>query len=175
MKKAIVLFFLTCLCALPVSLWAQSLQISGRIVSKTTGNPLAGATVRLKGTDQATISDGQGNFTIKAKQGNVLVITYIGADPLEFRVGTDQAPVIGLQEKAGNLEDVVVVGYGTQKKSLVTGAISSVKAADLDNMPVTRADQALEGRVSGVTIASSNGAPGSAPTVNIRGIKKVDA
>ena len=174
MKKAIVLFFLTCLCALPVSLWAQSLQISGRIVSKTTGNPLAGATVRLKGTDQATISDGQGNFTIKAKQGNVLVITYIGADPLEFRVGTDQAPVIGLQEKAGNLEDVVVVGYGTQKKSLVTGAISSVKAADLDNMPVTRADQALEGRVSGVTIASSNGAPGSAPTVNIRGITSIN-
>lgn len=174
MKKAIALFFLTCLSALPSYLWAQSLQITGKVVSTATGNPIPGASIRLKGSDLGTVTNGQGDFTINAKKGAVLIISSVGAETLEFKVGDDPTPRIGLANKANNLEDVIVVGYGTQKKSVVTGAISSVKAADMENMGVTRADDALEGRVSGVSVTSQGGQPGASPVVLIRGFTSIN-
>ncbi|HTJ12978.1 MAG TPA: TonB-dependent receptor [Dinghuibacter sp.] len=174
MKKAIALFFLTCLCSLPTYLWAQTLQVTGKVVSKTSGSPLAGASVRIKGTDQGTVTDAQGKFIINTQRGKTLVITYLGEETQEIKVGEDLSPTIALVDRAGNLEDVVVVGYGTQKKSVVTGAISTVKSKDIENMPVSRVDQALEGRVAGVTVQASSGAPGAAPTVNIRGITSIN-
>ena len=174
MKKAIALFFLTCLCSLPTYLWAQTLQVTGKVISKTSGSPLPGASVRVKGSDQGTVTDAQGKFIINTQRGKVLVITYLGEETQEIKVGDDLSPTVVLADKAGNLEDVVVVGYGTQKKSVVTGAISTIKSKDLENMPVSRVDQALQGRAAGVTVAQSSGAPGSAPTVNIRGITSIN-
>jgi TonB-linked SusC/RagA family outer membrane protein len=135
---------------------------------------MAGASVRVKGSDQGTVTDAQGKFMINAQRGKVLVISYLGEETQEIKVGDDLSPTIVLADKAGNLEDVVVVGYGTQKKSVVTGAISTIKSKDLDNMPVSRVDQALQGRAAGVTVAQNSGAPGGAPTVNIRGITSIN-
>lgn len=175
MKKAIVLFFLTCLTMLPSLLWAQNLEtITGKVVSASAGTPMIGATVQVKGTDRATLTNAEGAFTIKAARGAVLVISYTGAETTEFKVGSDLSPRIGLASKVGNLEDVIVVGYGTQKKSVVTGAISSVGAKDLQDMPVSRVDDALEGRVSGVTVATNGGQPGAAATVSIRGVTSIN-
>jgi len=174
MKKAIALFFLTCLCALPTLLWAQNQQITGKVISKSSGTPLAGASVRVKGTDQGTVTDAQGRFVINAERGKVLVISYLGEETQELKVGADLAPTVVLADKAGNLEDVIVVGYGTQKKSVVTGAISTIKSKDLENMPVSRVDDALQGRAAGVTVAQTSGAPGAAATVNIRGITSIN-
>lgn len=174
MKKAIALFFLTCLCALPTYLWAQNLQVTGKVISKTSGTPLSGASVRVKGSDQGTVTDATGKFILNAQRGKVLVISYLGEETQEIKIGDDLSPTIALADKAGNLEDVVVVGYGTQKKSVVTGAISSVKSKDLENMPVTRVDQALQGRAAGVTVQATSGAPGAAPSINIRGITSIN-
>lgn len=174
MKKAIALFFLTCLCVLPTYLWAQSQQITGKVLSKATGEALAGASVRIKGTDKGTVTDATGHFVITAPKGTVLVISFLGEEVQEYKVTGDLAPTIALSEKAGNLEDVVVVGYGTQKKSVVTGAISTIKSKDMENMPSSRVDQVLQGRAAGVTVTQSSGAPGSAPTVNIRGITSIN-
>jgi TonB-dependent starch-binding outer membrane protein SusC len=174
MKKAIALFFLTCLCALPTLLLAQNQQITGKVLSKNSGTPLAGASVRVKGTDQGTVTDAQGRFVINAERGKVLVISYLGEETQELKVGTDLAPTIVLADKAGNLEDVIVVGYGTQKKSVVTGSISTIKSKDLENMPISRVDDALQGRAAGVSVAQTSGAPGAAATVNIRGITSIN-
>lgn len=174
MKKAIALFFLTCLCALPAYLWAQTIQVTGKVVSQKSGTPLAGASVRIKGTDRGTVTDAQGRFIVQAKHGEVLVISYLGEETQELKVGNDASPMIALVDKTGNLEDVVVVGYGVQKKSVVTGAIASVKASDFANMPVSRVDDVLKGRTSGVIIAQNSGAPGSASTIMVRGVTSIN-
>ncbi len=175
MKKAIALFFLTCLCALPTLLWAQSSQITGKVVNKTSGVPVVGASIRIKGSEKGTVTDAQGKFTLNAPKGTVLLITAVGSDNLEYVVSDEHEPVIGLNQRIGSLEEVVVVGYGVQKKSVVTGAISQVKAKDLDDMPVSRVEDALEGRASGLTISTNGGQPGAASTVMIRGITSINS
>lgn len=149
---------------------AQTIPVTGTVTSKITGTPVSNATITVKGTATATTSNTEGKFTITVpKAGSVLVITHIGMAPQEFTIRDATAITISLEERSGSMDEVVVVGYGTQRKGAVTTAISSIKAGDLDNMPVQRIEQSLQGRVSGLTITSSSGQPGAGSTVRIRG------
>src|SRR5690606_28693570 len=142
-------FMLLCMCFSVTELAAQTMQIRGRVTSAVNQEPLSGVTVAVEGSTQATSTDGSGQYSIQiAGNRATLVFTQLGM--LSTRVVVTQAGVydVQLQEGLDELEEVVVVGYGTQKKSVVTGAISSVKASDLETMPVTRIEQSLQGRTS---------------------------
>ncbi|SJZ97871.1 SusC/RagA family TonB-linked outer membrane protein [Sediminibacterium ginsengisoli] len=155
---------------------AQNIPVTGKVTSKKTGEPLAGATVSVKGTSAATLTDENGKFGINAKSGATLLITYQGMIDAEKTISGAGTVNIQLEENnTATLSDVVVIGYGTQKKSVVTGAISSVKAADIENQQINRIEQALQGRTSGVTIASTSGSPGAAATVRVRGVTSINA
>ncbi len=149
-------------------LQAQTIEISGT-VSDEDGIPIPGVNIMVEGTDQGTSTDFDGNYTLTAEQGEILNFSSIGFQDEQVTVGTDTT--INVTLKTGTaLDEVVVVGYGTQKKSDVTGAITSVKAEDLEKITSTSVMDALQGKVSGVSISNSSGAPGGSPEVNIRGI-----
>ena len=151
--------------------WGQNLPVTGTVTTKS-GEPLVGATVTVKGASAKTLTDAKGNFSINVPQkGSVLVISYTGMKPVEFKVADNTvAALIQLEESAAStLSDVVVVGYGTQKITKVSGAISTIKSADIEKLRPVRTEEALQGRASGVSVIQ-NGSPGSKPTVLIRGI-----
>jgi TonB-linked SusC/RagA family outer membrane protein len=147
---------------------AQESQVTGKVISKSTNEPLPGATVSVKGTTKSTATDADGNFTLTADRNAVLRVTYAGYVSEELPVNS--SGVFFALTASTNMDEVVVVGYGSQKKSVVTGAISSVKARDLEKVPSNRIEQALQGRVSGVIIAQNSGQPGSAATIRVRGV-----
>jgi TonB-linked SusC/RagA family outer membrane protein len=148
--------------------WAQNKTVSGKIVGED--GPLAGASVTVKSTSIGTTTNDSGEFTLSAPaSATTLVVSSVGYDLKEVAIGDGPISVL-LTKSAASLEEVVVVGYGTQRKSVVTGSISSVKAKDLENVPNGRIEQALQGRVSGVTIMQNSGQPGSPSTIRIRGI-----
>lgn len=149
---------------------AQEIQIKGKVVSRSGNEPLPGATIIVVGTNRTTISDAEGNFSIGVPNLNaVLRVSYTGYTTADFTV-TEGDMTITLAETVGNMDEVVIVGYGAQRKSVVTGAISSIKSRDLENVPSNRIEQALQGRVSGVMIAQNSGQPGSGSTIRVRGI-----
>lgn len=168
MKRTLACACLVLCLLFPPGIRAQQLQVTGKITGND-GSPISGATITVKGTNRGTFTDNIGQFSLAASKGEVLVFGSIGYANVEYEVGKSPATIV-LSTKAADLDDIVVIGYGTQKKSVTTGAISRVKASDLANMPTNRVDDALSGRVSGVTIASNNGQPGSAATVRVRGI-----
>ncbi|WP_243739338.1 SusC/RagA family TonB-linked outer membrane protein [Flavicella sediminum] len=143
---------------------AQS--VSGTVFAD--GQPLPAATVQLKGTSVGTSTDFDGNFTIKANAQSVLVISYVGYATKEVLVG-NQSKLRVLLESDNQLDEVVVIGYGTQKKSDLTGSVSSVSAKDITSSPVARVDQALQGRASGVQVTQVSGAPGAGTVIRVRG------
>ena len=150
---------------------AQNLDVSGKVTNKSTGESLSDATVSIVGTTTSTKTDRNGGFNISVKKGAILKVTFIGMAEKEVTVtGESLSLTIELDPLPNSLNEVVVVGYGTQKRSVVTGAISSVKAKDLENVPSNRVEQSLQGRVSGVMIAQNSGQPGSPSTVRIRGL-----
>jgi TonB-linked SusC/RagA family outer membrane protein len=144
--------------------------ITGKIVDQS-GEPIIGASILEKGTTNGVSTDLNGNFKLNvAGLSSVLVVAYIGYNNQEVTVGSQTNITITLVESVKNLNEVVVVGYGTQKKLTVTGAISSVKATDIQDQQVTRLDDALRGRVTGVSVVQSSGSPGSSPQIRVRGI-----
>ncbi len=149
---------------------AQSLSVTGKVKSKASAEPLSGATIRVKGTQKTTLTDATGSFKISAEKGSTLVVSYIGMVSQEKAV-TQAGELVFMMEESGvgNLTDVVVVGYGTQKVTKVSGAISTVKAADIEKLVPVRTEDALQGRATGVNVIQG-GSPGSKPTVLIRGI-----
>lgn len=171
-RKLPLLFCLIGLLWMPVSSFAQALEISGTVKSDA-NEPLWGAIVTVKNGKGSATTGENGSFTISADIGNVLVISYVGLNSQEVTVNNENPIDVTLTTK-NNLNDVVVIGYGSQKKSVTTGAISSVKASDIENQPITRIEQAMQGRVSGVTIAQGSGQPGSSATVRIRGVSSIN-
>ncbi|WP_418262532.1 SusC/RagA family TonB-linked outer membrane protein [Flavobacterium faecale] len=142
--------------------------VSGTVSAE--GMPLPGATVLIKGTTKATNTDLDGRFTIAADAKSTLVFSYIGFASKEIVVGNQKQIKISLDQDSNNkLEEVVVIGYGTQRKSDLTGSVSSVSAKDLRAVPVSRVDQALQGRATGVQVTQNSGAPGSSTSIRIRG------
>ncbi len=169
LKTALLLSIIACLFSL--QLYAQGVIVTGKVTDKI-GEPLAGATVRIKDGQSAAQTDANGNFSINVPSlGATLVITSVGMvdQEIPLKSGTTVYNV-QLDTKSGSLNEVVVVGYGTQRRATLTGAISSVKAKDLENVPNGRIEQALQGRVSGVTILQNSGQPGSSSTIRVRGI-----
>lgn len=165
-----LIFLLTCVLFFPAALVAQDIKVSGKVTDQVDGLPLPGVSITIEGTTRATSTDPNGKFTISAPIGAKLLIRLVGMSNKTVTVVDNGLLNISLTEDTKALSEVVVVGYGVQKKSVVTGAISGLKASDLENQPVTRIEQSLQGRTSGITIASSSGQPGAAATVRVRGI-----
>lgn len=143
---------------------AQS--VSGTVTAD--GQPLPGATVLVKGTSQGTSTDFDGNFTVNATAQNTLVFSYVGYKNKDVLVGNQKQINVNL-EQDNTLDEVVVIGYGTQSKSNLTGSVSSVSSEDLTAIPVSRVDQALQGRASGVQVTQTSGAPGAGTVIRVRG------
>jgi TonB-linked SusC/RagA family outer membrane protein len=166
--------FIFCISSILFSVhgYAQEASVVGKVIDDN-GMPIPGATIVLKGTSTSATSDFDGGFQIKAPKGGVLTISFIGYKTVETVINSQTAVLVKMFESSQDLNEVVVVGYGTQKKVLLTGAISGVKAAQLKDLPISRVEQALQGRVSGVTIAANAGQPGSSSTIRVRGITSI--
>lgn len=170
MKRSITLiFFVCCLLMSPFALMAQEVTVTGKVTDKVDGKPLPGVTVTLQGTTKAASTDAAGNFRIAAPVGAKLVVTLLGMSPQTVTVRGSAPITVSLETDVTALGEVVVIGYGSQKKSLVTGAISSIKAEDLKTVSSSRIDQALQGRTAGVTVLPNSGSPGSGMSIRVRG------
>ncbi|GAB1416581.1 hypothetical protein MASR2M117_19870 [Paludibacter sp.] len=151
------------------------LKVSGKITD-TANEPLIGVNVTVSGTKTGTISDFNGAYTIEVPNAkSVLVFSYVGYKTMLKEVGASGVVNVVLSEDALQIEDVVVVAYGTQKKSHLTGAIASLKTEKLDEIPVSRADQALQGKLAGVQILNTNPEAGAAPQIRVRGMGSISA
>ena len=160
------------LLALFVSITSFAQGILGTVIDET-GEPVIGATITEKGNPQnATITDFDGNFNLKVDAGKMLVISYVGYITQE--VAAQNGMTVNLKPDDKMLEEVVVIGYGVQKKSVVTASIAKVSADDLDGTAPVRMDNALKGLAAGVNVTSSSGQPGSAARIRIRGVGTVN-
>lgn len=173
-----VAFYAIFLCMVFTQLNAQqpTTRIITGIVTDDAGKALSNVTVKLKGTSVSVVSGNDGAFTIKAaKPNDVLIFSYIGFDQKEVSTQGKTTISISLARADNSLNDVVVVGYGTQKKRNVTGATSTFNAANLDERPVLRVDQALVGQLAGVTVKQTTGIPGKAFSIQVRGSGSISA
>ncbi|UII31628.1 TonB-dependent receptor [Fulvivirga ulvae] len=163
------------LMTMSTGLFAQNDQVvSGKVFSET-DEPLPGVSIVIKDSNQGTITDVDGNYSLKASSNDVLVFSFIGYRTQEVPVGTQSVIDISMDVNTQELSEVVVIGYGTQKKSTITGSISKVENEKLDQIAVSRVDDALIGQVSGVNIQATNAEAGAAPTITIRGFGSVTA
>ena len=145
------------------------IAVTGTVTSEEDDLPLIGVSVLVKGTSRGTITDLDGKFTIDVSEEDILVFSYTGFKTQEVTVGTQTVIDVVMGVDAATLDEIVVIGYGSQKKSHLTGSISKVTNDDLDKLPVARVDDALVGQVSGVSIQATEGEAGSEPTIRIRG------
>lgn len=165
------------LCALlaGISLAVAQTSISGTVLTAEDDEPVIGASILVKGTNASTITDNDGKFSIKIPEGagRTLVITYIGMERQE--VFARNGMVVKLTSSDQALDDVVVVGYQTIRKEAKTGSIATVKGDDLASIPETSVDKMLSGKMAGVSVSSTNGQPGSAATIRVRGTSSIGA
>lgn len=149
---------------------AQTVEVSG-VVQDASGFPIPGANVLLKNTSRGTVTDFDGNFSLSnVDVGAVITFSYIGYITKEVTVAGSEQLTIQLDEDIAKLDEVVVIGYGTQKKKEITGAVSVVGSETIEKLKPTRIEQALQGQVAGVNIVSNSGSPGAAATISIRGV-----
>ncbi|GJM64125.1 SusC/RagA family TonB-linked outer membrane protein [Persicobacter diffluens] len=167
-------FMLLLMMLVGISAFAQS-TVNGRVTFKEDGEPVPGVNIIIKGSTTGTITDFEGNYTINASQNDILVFRFVGMTEVEEYVGTRSRINVELDSDIEELKEVVVVGYGTQKKSHLTGAIAKVKNEKLDQLPAARIDDALIGQVSGVNIQMTDPEAGSAPTIQVRGVGSIAA
>lgn len=146
----------------------NDIRVSGRVVSST-GDPLAGATVRVKGGTAVTTTDIAGGFSLMAPEDGTLVISYVGYQQLEVAIGGRVRMDVTLTALPGNINEVVVIGYGTAKKKDLTGAVSTIGAKDVDGLPVGGTAQIMQGKAAGVAVTQVTGAPGDGVSIIIRG------
>jgi TonB-linked SusC/RagA family outer membrane protein len=150
-------------------LHAQEKVITGTVIDATSGETLPGAAIMITGTVIGTTTDLEGKFTISSSEGDILSVSFIGYLSEEIEIGSQTIIDIQLTPDLEQMDEVVVIGYSTMRKSNLTGAISTVDAKELSKMPVASIAHALQGRTSGVQITQSTGAPGDAISVRIRG------
>ena len=155
---------------------AQERVVTGKVLSSDDNNPLPGVNVAVKGTSRGTTTDAAGTYRINVPNGGtVLVFSSVGFISQEIAIGSRSSIDVTIIADTRSLNEVVVVGYGTQKKSQLTGAISSVSSKQITEMPITNLGQAMQGRVAGVDVAQSGSKPGSTPTIRIRGRRSFNA
>lgn len=169
-KKWMLAFLMILSCSF---VFAQK-RITGKVFDAT-GQPASGATVSVVGTQDATQTDAEGSFSITLPSGrNKLSISYVGSETQTITVGTESTLAIHLKSSEVDLGEVVVIGYGTQKRSDVTGAIASVTAKDIADEPVVQVGQALQGKVPGLQVSQNSGSPGSGLLIRVRGTGTVN-
>ena len=153
---------------------AQVRNVTGKVTSAD-GNPIPGATIMVKGTASGTTSDVNGRFAISVKnQGAVLIISFVGFEKSEVTIGAQKELFITLKENVRELDQVVVIGYGTTKKSDLTSSISSVKGTEIKKMTVGNVTTSLQGKVPGLQVFAGSGAPGATPKVLVRGFTSIN-
>ena len=152
----------------------QSKQVKGTVVDKN-GEPIIGANVVVKGTTNGTITDIDGNFTIEATTGSTLTISFIGYLNQDVKVGNQKSLTVRMNEDTQNLDEVVVVGYGTQKKGEIASAITSIKSEKFVKTPTTDAAQLIKGQVPGLSITTPDANPTSTSEISLRGITTLKA
>lgn len=170
LKTGIFLFLLT----FSTHLFGQNIQISGQITEEN-GEPIPGASVLVKGTTIGTAADLAGEYSLAVPANSTLVFSFIGYESKEIPIGNQTQINVSLVPSLSDLQEVVVVGYGTQKRSDLTGSVSSVKSEQLTAYPAINAVQALQGRAAGVQIQANNGAPGASLKVRVRGGTSINA
>ena len=170
LRKALVMAVL--LCIVPACTYAQN-TVKGT-VSDSQG-PVIGATVKVKGGNTGAITDYDGNYSIQASPGQTLVFSYVGYETKEIKVGNQKVIDVLLKEDSELLGEVVVVGYGTMRKSDLTGAVTQVDEKAFEKSVSTSIDQVLQGRAAGVQIQANTGTPGGSSTIRIRGTNSLNA
>ena len=150
------------------TLFAQEVTVTGRVASGDTA--LAGVTVNVKGTTNATQTDANGRYTIKAPANGTLVFSSVGYGVIEMRINNRASLDVQMQSASQEMNEIVVVGYGTQRRGTVTGAVSSVTSEDLVRTPATTVSSALVGRVQGITSRSPDSRPGRGTNIQIRNL-----
>ncbi len=155
---------------------AQSRTITGTVTDATDGAPLPAVTVNLKGSATTTVTNENGSFSIEvAGSGGTLVFSFVGYKGVEVAIGASNTINVALENEAQALDDIVVIGYGTAKKSDLTGSVATVRAEKLVDMPVPNITQALQGKVAGVEVAVNSNAPGAGAKVRIRGLGSINS
>ena len=171
---AALIICITLLSALTMSAaTAPTITVHGTVTSEADGEPLIQATVKIKGTKTVTFTDIDGKYTIKAPKGSTLVFSYIGFKTTEATADKATVDVV-MAEDFTALDEMVVVGYGTMKRSDLTGSVVSVSDTDMKKTIVTSVDQALQGRAAGVQVTQNSGAPGGGISVAIRGTNSLN-
>lgn len=171
MRKVLLFILLNLAC---LSVWAQMKEVTGRVVSKADGEPLAGVNVIIKGSSRGTQTDGEGRFAIKAETGSTLVFTSLGFKDFEVKVSGSTINVTMVADEK-QLQEVVVVGFGTQIKQNVTGSIAKVTSKEIENLPVNSMESAIQGRAAGVFVQQENGKLGQGIKVRVRGSSSITA
>lgn len=159
----------------PLLLFAQARQIRGHVFSATDHKPLAGASITLVGTAKGTFSSPDGSFSVQAKAGDYLSVGFTGYIPQTVLVGSSDTMTIALMQNESNLNDVVVVGYGTQKRKDLTSSIATLDTKALASAPMANVGSALQGSVPGLQVIQYSGTPGSSPKVILRGGASISA
>ncbi|MBS2100374.1 SusC/RagA family TonB-linked outer membrane protein [Carboxylicivirga linearis] len=158
------------------TVWAQNTSLTGTITDKTTSEPMIGVTVLVKGTTIGTVTNYDGVYNLQVPDNTeMLVYSFIGYQTQEVAYTGQSVINIQLQDDSENLDEVVVTGYGIQKKGTYTGSVEVVSAEKIEQVPVASFDQALQGRAPGVVSVGSSGRPGAAATVRIRGVSSINA
>ena len=172
MKKIIVLSFALLFC---LTGFAQKTKKVSGIVADDTGLPVIGATVMVEGTQNGVITDENGKYTIQCAERDVLVFSCLGYEDYKSEVGSSKQINAVMRTSNKMLDELVVVAYGTQAKSDLTGSVGVINVDDLTKAPITSADQALQGRVAGLEVINGNGDPSAAATMRIRGTRSINA
>ncbi len=167
MKRCLLLLFSL---LLAVGLQAQTRTVTGKVTDQSDGTSLPGVSVLVKGTNQGTVTDVNGSFSIEAAATDVLSFSFIGYESQEVTVGEQTIINVVLPTSIETLQEVVVIGFGERERKDVTGAISTVGSDQLEKYQVMTPQLALQGTVSGVRVVNNSGRPGDAPTINIRGV-----
>lgn len=157
-----------------ISMYAQERTISGTVVSDETG-PLPGVNVIIKGTTNGTLTDFDGNYTVKANLGDILIFSYVGMIPIERTVTTSNVINVALKVDSNLLEEVVIVAYGSQSRNSLTGSVSVIDQEQVENATFSNPVKSLEGLVSGLRVIQASGQPGSDPIIRIRGFGSINA
>ncbi len=148
--------------------------VQGTVISESDGLPLPGANIQVKNTSIGTVTDLNGKFKLDAPLNSSLIVSFIGYNQREIKLGKETNYNILLTESALEMDEVIVVGYGTQKKSDLTGSISSVKGEDIITTSIASLDQGLQGKAAGVVVTQTSGQPGAATTIRIRGTSSIN-
>ncbi|MEO6633837.1 MAG: TonB-dependent receptor plug domain-containing protein, partial [Mucilaginibacter sp.] len=151
----------------------SDIKVTGK-VTDATGETLVGASISIKNGKMLAITDVNGNFNVTVPENATLLVSYIGYQTQEVAVGGRTQINVVLKEAAGNLNEVVVVGYTTQKKKDLTGAVSLVSGKDINGLPVGGVDQILQGKAAGVAVTANTGAPGDGINIHIRGVGTIN-